>query len=114
MKTLALTLLLVLGAWEAHALDVILQWDPSPEPDLDHYTLYEATKSGHQSGPWKEVATIDKDVPTYTRTVPDVGNFTWYVTATDEAGNESQPSNTLDLYDNTPPAQIKNLRKATE
>lgn len=112
MKALVVIIIIVIGSWEAHALDVALQWDPSPEADLDHYTLYEATKSGNTSGPWSEVAQIPKTDVTYIRTVPDQGNFTWYVTASDEAGNESNASNTVDLYDNTAPAQINNLRKA--
>lgn len=112
MKTLAVIILIVIGSWEAHALDVILQWDAAPEEDLDHYTLYEATKGVRTSGPWQEVAQIPKDTPTHVRTVPDQGNFTWYVTASDVSGNESQASNTVDLYDKTAPLHIKNLRKA--
>lgn len=109
-----LSILIVIGAWEAHALDVILEWDPNTEADLDHYTLYEATKDGRASGPWKEIAQIPKISNRFVRTVPDTGNFTWYITATDEAGNPSLASNTVDLYDRTPPKATENLRTVEE
>lgn len=112
MKALTIVLFIVIGSWKAYALDVILQWDPSPEADLDHYTVYRAQKTERTSGPWQDVATVPKETPQYTDTVPDQGNYTWYVTAWDTAGNESRASNTVDLYDRTPPGQVQNVRRA--
>lgn len=114
MKILALTLLIVLAPTQASGLDVILEWDANTEVDLDHYTLYEATKLGRASGPWTKVADIPKESTRYIRTVPDQGNFTWTVTATDEAGNQSFVSNTVDRYDNAPPDATENLRRVTK
>lgn len=114
MKALFLMLAFVVGAQEAHALDVVLQWDANTETDLDHYTVYRATKTERTSGPWEKIAEVPKVSVNYIDTVPDQGNFTWYVTASDESGNESDPSNTVDLYDKEPPGRVKNLTRSQE
>lgn len=95
----------------AYAKDVELAWDPVTNPDLDHYTLYQADRFGDKTGPWKQVKTVDGRTNTAILTVTDSDNFAWYVTASDVAGNESRPSNMLELYDRTPPGIPPNLDK---
>jgi hypothetical protein len=82
----------------AYAVDVKIAWDPHPNPDLDHFTLYQADTSGNATGPWQKVKEIDKASTTTTITVQDGKNFAWYLTATGTAGNESGPSNVIQLY----------------
>jgi len=94
---LVLTLSNVIGSWQPQQLDVILKWRPAIVVGLHHYTLYQAAKTKAASGAWEEVARIPPPDTSYVQTIPDHLSSTWYVTATDEAGNESQASNTVDL-----------------
>lgn len=95
----------------AYAEDVALAWDPVADPDLDHYTLYQADRFSDKTGAWKPVKTVEAGTNTATLTVADGDNFAWYVTASDAAGNESGPSNMVELYDRTPPGIPPNLDK---
>lgn len=107
-------IIITLGLLTTSALaeDVTLAWDHVADPDLDHYTLYQADRFGDKTGPWKPVETVEGGVNTVTLTVKDGDNFAWYATASDKAGNESRPSNTVELYDRTPPGIPLNLDKA--
>lgn len=95
----------------AYAKDVNFKWDPVTDPDLDHYTLYQADRFGDKTGPWKQVKTVEGTNTTTSITVTDGDNFAWYITASDKAGNESRPSNMVELYDRTPPGIPPNLDK---
>jgi len=95
----------------AFAEDVTLGWDPVTDPDLDHYTLYQADRIGDKSGPWGRMKEIPGDQTTTITTIADGKNVVWYVTASDGAGNESGPSNTVERYDRTPPGIPPNLHK---
>jgi hypothetical protein len=93
------------------AKDVTFVWDPNTEPDVAIYTVYQADRMEDKTGPWQIIGTVNHPTVTYTTTVADVGNFAWYITATDESGNESLASNMVELYDRVPPSGPMNLRK---
>jgi len=109
MKTIMLIITLALLTSSAYAKDVTLEWDHVTDPDLHHYTIYQADRFGDKTGPWKPEKTIEGSINTATLTVTDGDNFAWYVTASDAAGNESRPSNMVELYDRTPPGVPPNL-----
>lgn len=111
MKTIILLIGLVFIASPAYAREVTLGWDPNTEPDLAHYTLYQADRAGDMTGPWISVKQVPAGQTTTILTVQDGKNFAWYLTACDETGNESRPSNMVELYDRTPPADPVNLHK---
>jgi len=108
MTPLVLTITNVIGAWEAGHLDVILQWEPAAVAFLCHYTLYEAKKGKRSTEPWEEIDRLPPTNTLYVRNVPDLGNLSWYVTATNEAGQETPPSNTVDLYEKPPQSIVSN------
>jgi len=86
----------------AYALDVTLKWDPHPNPDLDHYTLYQADHFPDKTGPWQKLQDIEKTLTTVTINTEPGKFFTWYITATNTSGTESGPSNTVSLYEPKP------------
>ena len=94
MTAPTLTLINVIGSWKRRCLDVFLQWRTAARAPLDHYTIYEQTDKDGTLGPWQKTIRLPGTDATYIRTIPDRGRFNWYITATDEAGNESPPSNT--------------------
>jgi len=96
----------------ANATEVTLAWNSVTDPDLDHYTLYQADRFGDKTGAWTPVKTVEAGINTTSLTVMDGVNFAWYVTASDRAGNESGPSNMVELYDRTPPRIPTDLVKA--
>lgn len=96
----------------AYAEDVTLQWDHVTDPDLDHYTLYQADRFGDKTGPWHRVKEVPSDQNTTKEIVEAGKNVAWYLTACDGAGNESGPSNMVELYDRTAPLNPQNLEKA--
>lgn len=97
----------------AHAAEITFQWDKNTEGDLAGYRLYQSTVSGQYTyGANYAVATIDKALDTVMIAVPD-GKYFWVLTAVDNAGNESGPSNEVALtVDFTAPANPKNLRRS--
>jgi len=99
MKTIALIFLLFFLADPLSAQEVRLEWDPVADPDLAHYTLYQADRLKDTTGPWQKVKDIDKLLTTTTVTVEAERNFSWYLTATGTTKGESGPSNTVDLYE---------------
>ena len=94
----------------ALADSVTLEWDANTEADLDGYCLYRAERIGDHSTAWEKIATIPKDVSTYTDEV-DKKNYAWMITAFDISGNTSFPSNMVERYDRTAPGFVQNLRK---
>ena len=108
MTPLVLTITNVIGAWEAGHLDVILQWEPAAVAFLCHYTLYEANKGKRHTEPWREINQLPPTTTAYIRNVHEADNRSWYVTATNEAGQETPPSNTVDLYERPPRAMVSN------
>jgi len=99
MKTITLILLLTLFAKPLSAQEITLKWDPVPDQDLAHYTLYQADRLKDQTGPWQKIKQIDKANTTTTVTIDPEKNFSWYVTATGTTKGESGPSNTVDRYE---------------
>jgi len=100
-------------AWSA---EVTLEWDANTEPNLAGYNVYQAERSGDSSTAWEKIGTNEPDtegviLTEYTLTVDGAKNWTWYVTAFSSDGIESGPSNTVELYDRTPPLNPNNLRK---
>ena len=108
MTPLVLRITNVIGAWEAGHLDVILQWEPAAVAFLRHYTLYEARKHKRTTEPWREINQLPPTNTAFIRNVPEDENLSWYVTATNEAGQETPPSNTVDLYERPVPAIVSN------
>lgn len=111
MTKLLIAIASIFVASAVQARDVTLEWDPNKETDLSHYTLYSATRDGDHTGPWSRVKRIEAPTTTVTVTIPDQGNWAWYVTASDKSGNESKPSNMVELYDRTAPGDPVNLHK---
>ena len=99
MKTITLTLLFFLLARPLSAQEITLNWDPVPDLDLAHYTLYQADRLKDQTGPWQKIKDIDKALTTTTVTIEAEKNFSWYLTATGTQKGESGPSNTVDRYE---------------
>ena len=95
MKKLFATLLLVIiFAAPSYAMDVTLEWDPNPEPDLVGYAIYRAELTGNVSTVWVEIATVPIGTETYTDAgLPDNAKPIYYITAYNEGGYESMPSN---------------------
>lgn len=111
MKPIIIALALIFAVVTAHARDVAMEWDPNSETDLSHYTLYGAVRQGDHTGPWSKVAKIEAPETTVTVTIPNGENWAWYVTASDKSGNESGPSNMVELFDRTAPGDPAKLRK---
>jgi len=108
MNPLALKLKQVIGGWEPHRLDVILEWTVAELAFLRNYTLYEAKKGKRHTEAWREIDRLPPMNLAYVRNVPEDHNLSWYVTATNEAGQETPPSNTVDLYEKPPQSIVTN------
>ena len=94
-KTLALIVgfLLLAGVCQA-ATNITFEWDPNSEADLAGYRLYQSQTSGaYIYGDGNQVATILTGTETLTFTAIADGTYFWVLTAYDEDGNESGPSN---------------------
>lgn len=98
-------------AWGAES-SVTFAWDANTETDLVGYRIYQSNTSGvYVFGPDNCAADITKG--TETATITGVGDGIWYwvVTAYDEAGNESGPSNELSAsLDTVSPGSPVNVR----
>lgn len=90
--------------YEQAKSDVILAWDPNPEPDLAGYKLH----YGGTSGDYNRVVNVG-NVTTYTLEVPNGGYF-MAVTAYNAAGLESLPSNEIYVDVAAPPGKPSGLR----
>jgi len=111
MRIALLGILLVLYPKLSNAIEVTLAWDANTNPDLCTYTLYQADCYGDKSGAWVPVKNIDKSMISTTVSVEDGKNFAWYLTASDWSGNESQASNTVQLFDKIAPHAPVNLTR---
>jgi parallel beta-helix repeat protein len=76
--------------------DVVLNWDPSPSVDKDHYYVYRNNTIGDwqmvydsSSSPGQELWTNWTDV----NAASDWASYRYYVTTIDNVGQESNPSN---------------------
>jgi hypothetical protein len=68
-------------------------WDPNTEPDLAGYRLYQSSISGKYTfGSGNEVSTVSSDKTT-TSIVVSKGTWYWVITAFNNDGLESDPSN---------------------
>ena len=103
--------------------NVIFSWLPNPESDLFEYRLYQSDSSNNyfsdinktiydQS---KIIAKIPKEnTKTEILTIPD-GNWFWVLTAVDNSGNESLPSNEISkTFDTTSPINPKEFKLKIE
>jgi len=99
MKTITPLFLLFFLAGPLSAQEITLKWDPVPDPNLDHYTLYQADRLKDKTGPWQKIKDIEKALTTTTVTIDTEKNFSWYLTATGTTKGESHPSNTVDRYE---------------
>lgn len=107
LMIMGMLLFLVGNCW---AGSVVLEWDANPEAQLAGYCLYRAERIGDHTLAWEKIATLAKDVTTFTDTIDDK-NYAWQVTAFDTGNSESFVSNMVELYDRTPPPPTQNLRK---
>ena len=75
--------------------DVVLEWAPNVETDLNCYQLYENGVMVQQ---------INAGTESVTRIV-EAGAYSWYLTALDDSMNESGPSNSVGItLDDVPPS----------
>lgn len=105
---LAVVAFLVLSIDVMAATDVTLQWDANGEPDLAGYKVYRSQTSG---GGFMEIAEVLAPEVQYTdQAVPD-GTYYYIVTAFDDEGLESGPSNEVEgAFASGAPAAPGNLR----
>ena len=98
---LLLVLLLVLAmAGTAGAANVMLQWAPVTEPDLDGYKIYQGT----EPGVYGEPIPVGADMDGYTvMDLPDNVVLYFSVTAFDKGGNESDKSNEVSCINDLKP-----------
>lgn len=79
-------------AIHAHSDAARLTWTPNTEPDLSHYNVYRATASTSftlvNAAPLVEPVYLDSGLAPAT-------TYTWRVTAVDDSGNESAPSESV-------------------
>lgn len=92
----------------------LLQWKPNLEPDLEGYRLY---RSVDASGPYeivwpKEEEPLTPMISHVDKDVPEGSTFWYQVTAVDFSGNESRPSDAIQIFreDVTPPAQVQEVK----
>jgi len=111
LVVMSLFLLLLLFAVPIWAADVTLGWDANTEADLAGYRIYQAEITGNVSTAWVIVAEVPAGTETCVVTVDEKKNWTWYATAYDQAGNESQASNSAFMIDRIPPGKMKNFHK---
>jgi len=111
MRIAILGILLVLYPKLSDAMEVTLAWDAVTVSDIGSYTLYQADKYEGKTGAWNIAKYINKSAVSVTVNVEDDKNFAWYLTASDMSGNESQASNTVELYDKIAPHAPVNLTK---
>lgn len=93
------------------ASNVTFEWDPNSETDLAGYRLYQSQTSGQYTfGDGNQVATIAAGTETVTITNVTDGTYYWVLTAYDDNGNESGPSNEVtDTLDSTAPEPPGNM-----
>lgn len=111
LLTLHLTLALVAGITPAGAATnnvdtVTLGWDPSPESDVAGYQLY----FGQSSNVWTHVKNVPVSVTQATVDLPTPGTWFFMVTATNQAGLSSLPSNLVSYTTPTGPLAAKGLK----
>lgn len=82
-----------------------IQWDANTEPDMSSYRFYLSSVSGVY--PSVPVLTVTHPTTTGTLGVLPQGTYYVRVTAVDQSGNESLPSNELTFfYDGVPGSPI--------
>ena len=110
MKTIFLTLIILLFPVFCFAADVTLQWDPNTEPDLAGYYVYQAERIGDKTTAWQRITPDLVTEVIFIVTGLDDKNYAWQVTAVDTEGNQSFVSNMQERYDRIPPGVPRNLR----
>ena len=85
-------------------------WDPNPEPDISHYIIYRDGLALTDGTIFESACEVDRcDSPTYTEN--QKGNHSYYVTAVDLEGAESDPSDPVTVtVINMPPGKVKNVK----
>ena len=76
------------------AAEVTLAWTPSPSANIVEYRIYQSMlPRQHALGNGNEVMSVSGS--TYKATLPDIlpGRYYWVVTAVNNMGQESSPSN---------------------
>ena len=99
-----LALLIMLMPMVASAATINFSWDANTESDLAGYRMYQSNESGvyDMDNPVAEIAETET---TYTLFNVTDGTYYWVLTAYDDAGNESTPSNEVTVtVDETAPA----------
>lgn len=96
----------MLIATSAKADSVQLQFDPSPDKDVAYYSLH---RSKDKSFSQSEAEDIGLNTSP-TITIDGIGSDYFRVSATDESGNTSDFSNTVEAKDTRPPTAPRSLR----
>ena len=114
MRTLALTLTLLLAGTPVLAAVVPLAINSNAEPDWASDKFYRAPGTCAAPGAFATVGTVPKAaVMLFNDTVATDGTYCYKATAVDTSGNESLFSNTLEVTVNVnPPSAPVNLRSA--
>lgn len=94
-KLIALMVLLPLTVWAETLNPIKVAWDPNTEPDMASYRLYVGGEL---------TATVPHPATSYTFTPSEEKTYVFHLTAVDQAGNESVPSNTVTVTIDVPPA----------
>jgi len=92
--------------------DVLLRWDVSPESDASTYQIYESFTSGGQDLNGTPLSIVVHPLVEWPIKENVADGVHWFVvTATDDVGNESGPSNEVGIeMDSDDPANVLNLR----
>jgi len=92
---------------------VRLTWDANTESDLSHYSLYRSSTDGPVTD--YELVTTTTTTGHIDSGLPSETAYWYFVTATDDAGNESAPSNIASATsgDVTPPGAPVGLTPAS-
>ena len=109
---LAIVFLLMTIVW---AVLGTFTWDPNTEPDLAGYRLYQSDVSGQYTyGEGNEIACAPVGIEAVVYDIPCGTDWYFVLTAYDETGNESGPSNEVTAYrecpDTTPPQDPNGLQ----
>ena len=108
---LAFLVIVLLGTCIAFAnTDVTLVWDSNAESDMSYYKMYRSDDDGATWIQVGQILHIGAGEETFIdQNVPD-GSYKWQVTAVDNDGLESGPSNVVgEILETQPPAPPINL-----
>lgn len=105
LNKIIFTIMALTVASLAYASDLTFVWDANLEADLEGYHLYQSRVSPVPIESNNRVATMPVGMETTKLSGILDGTYYWALTAYDESGNESEPSNEVTLSLDTPPGK---------